>query len=82
MASEAAGNASKRRGAGHWQRFESIPSSMFFALLTLNKKNPLAHATRLRDEVIYMCRIDRFGHIKPLKLVELMMYIILRPYSL
>lgn len=26
-----------------WQRFESIPSSMFFALLTLNKKNPLAH---------------------------------------
>ena len=55
---------------------------MFFALLTLNKKNPLAHATRLRDEVIYMCRIDRFGHSKPLKLVELMMYIIIRPYSL
>lgn len=27
-----------------WQRFESIPSSMFFALLNLYKKNPLALA--------------------------------------
>ncbi|CAJ1367275.1 unnamed protein product [Effrenium voratum] len=26
-----------------WQRFESIPSSMFYALLNLNKKNPLAY---------------------------------------
>jgi hypothetical protein len=26
-----------------WQRFSSIPSSMFFVLLNLTKKNPLAH---------------------------------------
>lgn len=44
-----------------WQRMYSVPSAMFFVLLNLCKKNPLAHVYVDFDQRLLLCLVNTFG---------------------